>query len=174
VNKEIAMLRKKGWTITTAVSVAFTGALLVWAEDQERRVQEGEVPPAALAALKQLSGGAALTEFSEEIEHGSKFYEGSWKGPDGNVDGLVTEAGDVVEIEESIPAEKVPATVRTAIEKEAGQGATIHYEKKTFIAYEAHFKKDGKGHEVLLTPDGRRAHEGGDGDEDEDDEDEDD
>jgi len=167
------MLRKKGLTSTTAVSVAFMGALLVWAEESERRVQEAEVPPAALAALKQLSGGAPLTEFSEEIEHGSKFYEGSWKGPDGNVDGLVTEAGDVVEIEESIPAEKVPATVRSAVEKEAGQGATIHYEKKTFIAYEAHFKKDGKGRELMVTPDGRRTHEEGEGDEDEGEEEED-
>ncbi|MFH0983347.1 MAG: hypothetical protein V2A79_17650 [Planctomycetota bacterium] len=132
-------------------------------EEQERKVKEAEVPPAALAALKKLAGGATLTEFAEEIEHGHKFYEGSWKGPDGNVDGLVTETGDVVEIEESIPPDKVPAAARAAVEKEAGKDATAKYERKTFFVYEAHFKKDGKGREIIFTPDGRRYHEEGEG-----------
>jgi hypothetical protein len=112
-----------------------------------------------LAALKKLAGGAAFTEFAEEIEHGHKFYEGSWKGPDGNVDALVTEAGDVVEIEESIPAEKAPASVRAAAEKEAGKDVKVRYEKKTLYLYEIHFKKDGKGREMIFTADARRYHE---------------
>ena len=109
-------------SVMALVAVLF-GGWLVWAqekkasEEQERTVKENEVPAAALAALKKLAGSATITEFAEEIEHGHKFYEGSWKGPDGNVDALVTESGDVVEIEESIPADKVPAGVRAASEK---------------------------------------------------------
>lgn len=137
------------------------------AEEQERSVKESEVPAAALAALKQLAGSAAITEFAEEIEHGQKYYEGSWKGPGGNIDALVTEKGDLVEIEETIAEEKVPGGVRAAVEKEAGKDARLSWEKKTLYLYEVHFKKDGKGREMIFTADGRRFHEETDSDEDE-------
>jgi hypothetical protein len=168
-------MRRPYLPIAIGCSVIMAGALIAWAQDKnaqesERQVKENEVPPAALAALKQLAAGAAITEFAEEIEHGHKFYEGSWKGPDGNIDGLVTEGGDVVEIEAKVPGEKVPAGVRGAAEKAAGKDAKMSWEKKTLYLYEVHYKKDGKGHEMIYTADGRVFHEeaDGDGDEDED------
>src|SRR5262245_23280245 len=143
-------------------------------QEQERSVKESEVPAAALAALKKHAGGAPLTEFSEEIEHGHKFYEGSWKGPDGNVDCLVTATGDLVELEEKLPAAKVPAAVRAAAEKEAGKDAKVSFEKKTEVMYEIHFRKGDRGHEIMFYPTGDRAHgEGHDEDEKEQDKDED-
>ncbi len=139
------------------------------AEEQERKVGEGEVPPAALAALKKLASGAKFTEFSEEIEHGSKFYEGSWKAPTGdNVDALVTAGGDLVEIEQQVPAEQVPAAVLAAVRKQSGPDAALFCEKKTMILYELKFRKDGRRHEVLYAPDGRALErEAEEGDEDE-------
>jgi len=74
----------------------------------------------------------------------------------------VTDAGDLVEIEETVPAGKVPGPARAAAEKEAGMGATLRWEKKTMILYEVHFKKGGKSREMILTPDWRRVHEEGD------------
>ncbi len=137
--------------------------------DYEKAVQQAEVPKAALAALEKLAAGKPITEFAEEVEHGRKFYEGTWAGPHGHVDGLVTEAGAVVEIEEAIPADAVPAAARTEAGKEAGAAATMSFEKKTLVLYEVHFKKDGKARELLLLPDGQRyVEEGEDGDEDED------
>ncbi|MEK6674541.1 MAG: hypothetical protein AABZ47_02680 [Planctomycetota bacterium] len=162
------MFRKSSAAMLFVFGVFVTSGLWVWAEEKkenlesERKVKENEVPAAAMAALKKLSGGAAFTEFAEEIEHGHKFYEGSWKGPDGNVDGLVTEGGDVVELEESIPATKVPAAVRAMLEKEAGKDVAIQFEKKTLYLYEGHFKKDGKTREMILTADGREFHEDAD------------
>lgn len=129
--------------------------------ESERKVQEADVPKAALDAIKKLAGGAAITELAEEIEHGHTFYEGSWKGPNGNVDGLVTASGDVVEIEESVPAAMVPAAVRAEAQKAAGKGANLTFEKKTMVLYEMHFKKDGKTQEMILTPDARRYEEEG-------------
>ncbi len=159
------MMRNGRLTSVVALAAVLSGGLFVWAqekkasEEQERTVKENEVPAAALAALKKLAGSATITEFAEEIEHGHKFYEGSWKGPDGNVDGLVTESGDVVEIEESIPAGKVPAAVRAAAGKEAGKDVELTFEKKTVYLYEVHFKKDGHGHEAVFTADARRHQE---------------
>lgn len=151
-----------------ALGASFAGGLMVAtaqdkkaARESERKVKESDMPAGALAALKKLAAGVPITEFAEEIEHGGKYYEGSWKGPDGNVDGLVTEAGDVVEIEESIAADKAPAGVRSAAEKEAGKDGKITWERKTVYLYEIHFKKDGKGRELVFSADGRRFEEAG-------------
>lgn len=164
------MNRKSHIAVMTGVFVLLTSGLLVWAQEKkdkkenqesERQVKEAEVPAAPLAALKKLAGAAPITEFAEEIEHGHKFYEGTWKAPDGQVDGLVTEAGDVVEIEESIPAEKVPAGVRAEAQKAAGKDVAVTFERKTVYLYEIHYKKDGKGREAIFTPDGGAYHEQG-------------
>jgi hypothetical protein len=73
----------------------------------------------------------------------------------------VTEAGDVVEIEEAVPAEKVPAVVRAEVEKQAGKDARPTFEKKTMILYEIHYRKGDKVHELIFTPYGSRYHERG-------------
>jgi uncharacterized membrane protein YkoI len=130
-------------------------------EEQERKVKEAEVPKAALEALKKLAGKAAITEYAEEVDHGHKSYEASWMGPDGTVDALVTESGDLVEIEEIIPAEKAPTVVRAASEKVAGKDVKLTFEKKTTVMYEVHFKKGDKEQEAVFTPDGHRYEEGG-------------
>lgn len=152
---------KRNLVLISVVAVASfaAGGLVVRAqdkgkvEDYEKKVKEADVPAPALAALKKLADGAAFTEFAEEVEHGVKYYEGSWKGPDGNVDALVTEGGEVVEIEESMPADKIPAGVRAAAEKAGAKDGT--FERKTLYLYEVHFKKDGKPHELIFGANGQ-------------------
>jgi len=170
--------RSKAWLFVGCVAVLCCayGVLVGGPPDQkkkeesERKVEEKEVPKAALEALKKLAGGAALTEFSEEIEHGSTFYEGSWKGPHGKVDALVTADGDLVEIEEAVPGDAVPKAVKAASEKLAGKDAEMRFEKKTVVLYEVKFKKGERRHEVVLTPDGRtQEHEDEEGEHEEDD-----
>jgi hypothetical protein len=148
-----------GVAVCVILSVALVSSARHLKADQERKITEAEVPKAALDALNTHAGGAVITEFAEEIEHGHTFYEGSWKGPRGHIDVLVTDSGDLVEVEESISADDVPAAVRSAIEREAGKDAAPKFEKKTMIHYEVHFKKDGQTREMIFTPDGRRNHE---------------
>lgn len=167
---------KQGRTIAIGgIVCAMLGVVVAVAQsgDTERRVKENEVPAAAMAALKKLAGSATIHEFEEETINGKKFYEGEWKGPDSHMEAKVTENGDVLEIEESISADEVPAAVRTEAEKMSDKGGKIKYEKITLFVYEAEFRKDGKGHEIILTPDGRRFQqiedEDGQGDDDSDD-----
>jgi uncharacterized membrane protein YkoI len=130
------------------------------AKETERQVTAAELPKAALAALKKLAAGAKITEFAEEVEHGHTFYEGSFKAPSGaKMDVLVTPTGDLVEIEQQVAAEEVPATVLAAARKAAGKKAPLAFEKKTMLLYEVKFSKGDRRHELLLTPDGRRAGE---------------
>ena len=129
-------------------------------QETERQVTEAEVPAAALAALKKLAAGAEIIEFAEEVEHGYTFYEGTWKNPAGaNVDVVVTPTGDLVEIEEQVGADQVPAAVLKAAQKAAGKDVQLAFEKKTMILYEVKFQKDDIGHELLLAPEGRRVEE---------------
>ncbi len=122
----------------------------------ERQITEAQVPEAALAALKKLAAGAKFTGFAEEVEYGSTFYEGSWKTPSGaNMDVLVTPTGALVEIEEQINTDKVPAEVLNVVREAAGKDTELMFEKKTTIQYEVKFGKDEHGREMLLTPDGR-------------------
>ncbi|MCD6392496.1 MAG: hypothetical protein J7M40_03215 [Planctomycetes bacterium] len=130
------------------------------AGETERKVTAAEVSKAALATLKKMAHGAKITEFAEEIEHGSKFYEGSWKGREGaNVDVLVTDAGALVEIEQHIAADKVPAAALKAARKAAGKKVDLACERKTMVLYEIKFRKGDGLCEMLLTPDGRLVKE---------------
>jgi len=126
----------------------------------ERKVKETKVPAAALAALKKLADGAKITEFAEEVEFGHTFYEGSWKHRSGaNMDVLVTQTGDLVEIEQQVNIKKVPRAALKMARKVAGKDVELVFEKKTMILYEVKFKKGNSQHELLLTPDGRRVEE---------------
>ena len=136
-----------------ALTLALTAARA--AEESERAVEAREVPPAALSALERMAGAATIDALSEEVEHGRTFYEGSWRGPSGRTDALVTPAGDVVEIEEAIPDASVPAPVLAELRRAAGD-ASVQVERKTLYIYEGHFDRHGKEQEIQLTPDGRR------------------
>ncbi len=129
-------------------------------EEHERKIKEAEVPKLALDALKKVAGGNALIEFSEEVEHGITYYEGSWKGTNGKVDALVTASGDLVEIEELIPEASAPKAVLDKARSAAGKDAKLFIEKKTVVLYEVKYRKNDRRHEVVYSPDGReREHE---------------
>ncbi len=85
--------------------------------EQERKVKENEVPAAALATLKKLAGSATITEFAEEIEHGGKFYEGSWKAADGQVDALVSEVMSMAPLYDFVAPDGPADDVRHACER---------------------------------------------------------
>ncbi len=126
----------------------------------ERKVKESKVPKAAMATLKKLADGAKITEFAEEIEFGHTFYEGSWKHHSGaQMDVLVTQTGDLVEIEQQVNIDKVPRAALKMARKAAGKDTELAFEKKTMILYEVKFRKGDSRHELLLTPDGRRVEE---------------
>jgi hypothetical protein len=174
------MSRRSYWLVTVAAGMFILAGLLAWTQggenkksaegkeerdtraEAERAVKAAEVPAAALAALRKMSAGAEITAFAEETEQGHTFYEGSWKGPSGtNVDVLVTPTGDLVEIEEEVGADQVPAAVLAAARKAAGKEVKLGLEKKTMVLYEAKFQRGGVSHELLLNPVGTPVEEPG-------------
>jgi hypothetical protein len=118
-----------------------------------------DLPGPAAAALKKQSGGHELSGFETEHANGVALYEAGWT--DGGVkhEATVTADGDVVELEQSIPASAVPAAVRAAAVKTFGEGADVRYVKKTWVVYEIEGKVGDRHREAIFTPTGAATRE---------------
>lgn len=123
-------------------------------EEEEEVISLEQVPAAARKALMKHAGGAKITEVEREKEHGVVLYEAEWEAGGREREAKVTADGDLIELEEVVGANEVPAAVRRAAGKMFGAGAKVEYEKKTITLYEVEAKVNGKEREVLLTPAG--------------------
>ena len=111
------------------------------------------IPKAAAAALERAAGGAKI----ESIEREGGNYEATW-----HVDGLereaeVTPSGELVELEEEVPSEQVPSTVRAMALVKLPNAQSIKFVKLKSGNYEAEAMIDGKEHDITMTPDGREV-----------------
>ena len=154
------MIRRNSMIATLGLAIA-ASAVLLYAQDKkpgeehERKVQESQVPAAAVAALKKMAGAAEIMQYEEETEDGETFYEGSWKTSTGKMEVLVTAQGDLVATEEGVSVGGVPAAVAAAAKKWAPAGTELRWEKVTEVRYEAKYRADGKKHELVMTPTGK-------------------
>ena len=106
------------------------------------------------------SEGATIKGFASEIEHGQKFYEVSLSVNGHNKDVLIDKNGNVVEVEEEVSLESLPAPVQDALKKAAGAGTIENIESLTkngtLVAYEAHIKRGKKRSEIQVGPNGEK------------------
>jgi hypothetical protein len=121
------------------------------------------LPPAVQKTVQEQSKGATVLGLSKEVEHGKTFYEVELKVNGHNRDVLIDPSGSIVEVEEAVPLDSVPAAVKGALEKHAGKGKILGVESvakdNSIIAYEAKIKTAGKTSEVRVTPDGAPSKE---------------
>jgi predicted aspartyl protease len=129
----------------------------------EKRVKMESLPPAVQKTVQEQSKGATIRGLSQEIEDGKTFYEAELKVNGHGKDVLIDSAGSVVEIEEEVALDSVPAAVKSAIQKHAAKGQIKLVEavskNGSVIAYEAKIKTAGKTSEVRVNPDGTPAKE---------------
>ena len=160
----------KNRTITWVLSVSGVLALTVIGASADDKAQKGltlaDLPEAARAALEELSGGAPIKDVEREREHGALVYEAEWTVDGADHEACVTEDGALVEIEEEVSFDTVPAAVRAAVIQHFGADAKVEVEKKTIIAYEVEAMVGGHEKSVLILPTGK-VH--GDTDDDDDD-----
>jgi uncharacterized membrane protein YkoI len=77
-------------------------------EDDEDDLTIDQLPEPARAALLKLAGGARIVEVEREREHGAMIYEAAWVKNGTQHEAEVTAEGALLELEETIPAEKAP------------------------------------------------------------------
>ena len=132
-------------TISRAIAVATAATvllpILVLAQELEKKVQRSDLPPAVEKTVVEQSKGATIRGFSEEKENGQTFYETELMVNGHFKDVLVDVNGSVVEVEEQVSIESLPAAVRRGLQDKAGNGKFVKVEKLTkkdkLVAYEA-------------------------------------
>ena len=129
----------------------------------EKRVKMESLPPAVQKTVQEQAKGATIRGLSIEIEDGKTFYEAELKINGHNKDVLIDPNGAVVEVEEEVALDSLPAAVKDAIQKHAAKGQIVLVESvsknDTIVAYEAKIKTAGKTSEIAVKPDGSPAKE---------------
>jgi uncharacterized membrane protein YkoI len=124
----------------------------------EKKVQFEELPPAVQAAITEQTKNATLVGLSTEKQKGKTVYEAETRIGGRSRDLLLDQTGSVIETEEEIDMESIPAPARSAIQKRAAGGTISTVEKVTAgaaISYEAAIRtKSGKTVEYAVNADG--------------------
>lgn len=138
-----------------AISFCLTGSALA----QEKKLTRSQLPAPVQATVDAQSQGATVKGFSEEKEKGQIFYEAEMTVNGHSKDVLIDAKGGVVEVEEEVGLDSLPAGVREGLQAKAGKGKLGRVESLTkqgkLVAYEAVVTTNGKKSEVQVGPDGK-------------------
>ncbi len=125
---------------------------------QEKAVKRSELPAAVQQTVDAQSKGATVKGFARETENGRTFYEAEMTVNGHSKDLLMDANGNVVEIEEQVSLDSLPAAVREALQKEAEGGTIQRVESLTkrgkLVAWEAVVKNGSERREVQVGPNG--------------------
>jgi hypothetical protein len=129
----------------------------------EKPVNKADLPKPVQQTVERESTGAEVVELSSEVERGKTTYEVAMKVNGHSRDVSVDAEGRVVEVEEEVELASLPADVRFAIERNAGNGRVVKVEaviKGTLStgyleAYEAHVQHRGRIKKVKVNAKGR-------------------
>jgi uncharacterized membrane protein YkoI len=136
------------------------GVLFCVAQAQERKINRSQLPPAVEQTVARESEGATIKGFATEIEHGQKLYEASLVVNGHTKDILIDRQGNIVEVEEQVSIDSLPATVQDALRKNAGRGTISMVESLTkngqLVAYEAQVKHGKRRSEIQVGPNGEK------------------
>jgi uncharacterized membrane protein YkoI len=125
----------------------------------EKKVRLEDLPAAVQAAVKEQTRNGTLVGLSTEKEKGKTMYEVETKVNGRSRDVLLDQAGNVIETEEEVDIDTVPASAKAALQKRAMGGTISKVEKVTAgkaVSYEGTIKtKAGKTVEYAVTADGK-------------------
>ncbi len=129
------------------------------ASAQEKKIKKSDLPAAVQKTADEQSKGAIVKGYNSEVEDGKTIYEVELTVNGHSRDVSISPAGEVVEVEEEVALDSLPAEVRDGLQKKAGAGKITKVESLTkkgkLVAYEAQVRTNGKKSEVQVGPDGK-------------------
>jgi hypothetical protein len=153
--KIMKILQKTGMVLIAGLIVAGVSS----AQEQEKKIKRSDLPPAVEKTVAAQSAGATIKGFNEEKEKGQTFYEAEMTVNGHSKDVLIDGSGTVVEVEEEVALDSLPAEVKAGLQAKAGKGKISKVESLTkkgkLVAFEAKVNTDGKKSEVQVGPDGK-------------------
>src|SRR5580692_10159213 len=105
--------------------VALAAGLLLLAGNasaQEKKIKRSDLPPAVEKTVAAQSTGATIRGFSTEKENGQTLYEAELTVNGHSKDISMTADGSIVEIEEQVSLDSLPAEVKAGLQTKAGNG----------------------------------------------------
>jgi len=148
-----------GRFVAAAFGIAL-GLSVAAAQEKEWKIKRAQLPPAVEKTVAAESHGATIKGFAAEVEQGRKFYEASLNVNGHNKDILMDKDGNIVEVEEEVSLDSLPAGVQDALKKAAGSGTIQTVESLSkggqLVAYEAHGKRGLKRFEIQVGPNGEK------------------
>jgi len=147
--------------IPRRTSIAFVAGLLIVgvSSAQEKKIKRSDLPPAVEKAVAEVSKGATVKGFSEETDKGKTTYEVEMIVNGHTKDVELDPSGAIVEIEEQVAMDSLPANVKAGLAAKAAGGRIRNVETITkngkLVAYEAHVDTAGKKSEIQVGPDGK-------------------
>jgi len=128
-------------------------------QENEKKLKRSELPAAVRKTVDQESQGATIRGYSSEMDDGQLVYEVEMRVHGHGRDVLIGADGSVLEIEEEVALDSVPATVKAGLVQLAGSGKITKVESLTkrgvLVAYEAQVRTGAKRSEIQVGPDGK-------------------
>ena len=126
---------------------------------QEKRTRKSDLPPAVQKAAEEQGKEATIRGYSTEMENGKTEYEVELTVNGHFKDVTMDPEGNVIEVEEEVALDSLPAAVREGLQQEAGKRTISKVESitkhGTLVAYEAQVRKGAKHSEIQVGPDGK-------------------
>jgi len=136
------------------------GLLFSLANAQEKKIKREQLPPAVEKTVAKESEGATIKGFATEVEKGQRLYEAELIVNGHHKDISMNRQGVIVEVEEEVSMDSLPATVQDGLKKAAGSGTIEMIESLTrngkLVAYEGHVKRGTKRSEIQVGPQGEK------------------
>lgn len=127
---------------------------------QEKKLTRAQLPPAVEKTVARESQGATVNGFATEIENGKRLYEVELTVDGRSKDISMDKSGNIVEVEEEVTMDSLPAAVQEGLRKAAGAGTIGKIESLTkggkLVAYEGHVKTGAKRSEIQVGPNGEK------------------
>jgi hypothetical protein len=151
---------------STRIVVGIVAALFITAGAQAAgtKIEKSDLPDEVRKTADREGGDATVTGYSQDTDE----YGGTVYGVDLVVNGhartiLIGEDGVVVEIDEEVPWDRLPADVQAGLKAQAGAGKVGRVESITtdgkVVGYQAEVDTDGAKSEVSVGPDGKPIEE---------------
>ena len=138
------------------IVVIFSTALAA----QDKKLKKSDLPAAVQKSADEVSKGATVKGYSSEKEDGKLEYEVQLTVNGHSKDVTIAPDGTVLEIEEEVAMDALPAAVRDGLKKEVGKGTVKKVESLTkkgkLVAYEAVVMTGTKKSEVQVGSDGKK------------------
>ena len=144
---------------TAMVALLVLTAFGSQAAAQERTLKRSDLPPAVQRAADEQSRGAHVRGYATEKDNGQVVYEVQMTVGGHSRDVTIDSAGTVLEVEQQVALDSLPADVQAGLRQLAGAGRITNVEsltkRGTLVAYEAQVRTGAKRSEIQVGPDGK-------------------